>query len=53
MHQEAFPSEDLSDRPLPDVSAPFWRWLLGQNPEAVSGQRFVAQQQDARWHPSI
>jgi len=22
MHQEAFPSEDISDRPLPEVSVP-------------------------------
>ena len=32
MHQEAFPSEDISDRPLPDVTAPFWRWLFDQDP---------------------
>src|SRR5207248_6718677 len=25
MHQEAFPFEDISDRPLPDATAPFWR----------------------------
>ena len=50
MHQEAFPSEDISDRPLPEITAPFWRWLFDQNPEAVSGQRLVAQQEDAKWH---
>jgi NAD(P)-dependent dehydrogenase (short-subunit alcohol dehydrogenase family) len=50
MHQEAFPGEDISDRPLPDVTAPFWRWLFDQDREAVRGQRFVAQQQDAPWH---
>ena len=49
MHQEAFPGEDISDRPLPDVTAPFWRWLFDQDREAVRGQRFVAQQQDAPW----
>jgi NAD(P)-dependent dehydrogenase (short-subunit alcohol dehydrogenase family) len=53
MHQEAFPSEDISDRPLPNVTAPFWHWLFEQDPEAVRGQRFVAQQQDARWHQPV
>ena len=50
MHQEAFPGEDISDRPLPDVTAPFWRWLFDQDREAIRAQRFVAQQQDAPWH---
>jgi NAD(P)-dependent dehydrogenase (short-subunit alcohol dehydrogenase family) len=50
MHQEAFPSEDISDRPLPDVTAPFWHWLLDQDPEQIRAQRFVAQQKDAPWH---
>jgi NAD(P)-dependent dehydrogenase (short-subunit alcohol dehydrogenase family) len=49
MHQEAFPSEDISDRPLPEVTIPFWNWLFDQDPEAVRGQRFAAQQEDARW----
>jgi NAD(P)-dependent dehydrogenase (short-subunit alcohol dehydrogenase family) len=49
MHQDAFPGEDISDRPLPDVTAPFWRWLFDQNPQAISGQRFAAQREDARW----
>lgn len=43
MHQNAFPGEDISDRPLPDVTLPFWAWLFGQDPAAVSGQRFQAQ----------
>ncbi len=43
MHQLAFPGEDISDRPLPDVTLPFWAWLLGQDPTAVSGHRFRAQ----------
>ncbi len=43
MHQDAFPNEDISDRPLPEVTLPFWAWLLGQKIEAVSGQRFQAQ----------
>jgi NAD(P)-dependent dehydrogenase (short-subunit alcohol dehydrogenase family) len=50
MHQEAFPDADISDRPLPDVTVPFWRWLFDQDREAVRAQRFVAQQQDAPWH---
>lgn len=43
MHQDAFPGEDISDRPLPDVTLPFWAWLLGQKPSDVSGKRFQAQ----------
>ena len=50
MHQEAFPGEDISNRPLPDVTAPFWHWLFEQDHEAIRAQRFVAQQQDAPWH---
>jgi NAD(P)-dependent dehydrogenase (short-subunit alcohol dehydrogenase family) len=50
MHQEAFAGEDISNRPLPDVTAPFWRWLFDQDREAIRAQRFVAQQQDAPWH---
>jgi NAD(P)-dependent dehydrogenase (short-subunit alcohol dehydrogenase family) len=43
MHQDAFPGEDISDRPLPEVTLPFWAWLLGQEPATVSGRRFQAQ----------
>jgi len=43
MHQAAFPGEDISDRPLPEVTIPFWAWLLGQDPASVSGRRFQAQ----------
>ena len=43
MHQDAFPGEDISDRPLPDETIPFWAWLLGQEPLTVSGQRYQAQ----------
>jgi len=53
MHQEAFPGEDISNRPLPDVTAPFWRWLFDQDHEAIRAQRFVAQQQDAPWHQPV
>ena len=43
MHQAAFPGEDISDRPLPEVTLPFWAWLLEQDPKEVSGGRFQAQ----------
>jgi NAD(P)-dependent dehydrogenase (short-subunit alcohol dehydrogenase family) len=49
MHQDAFPGEDISDRPLPEVSVPFWNWLFDQDPEAIRGQRFAVQTEDARW----
>ena len=49
MHQEAFPGEDISDRPLPEITAPFWNWVFDQDREAIRGQRFAAQQEDARW----
>jgi NAD(P)-dependent dehydrogenase (short-subunit alcohol dehydrogenase family) len=47
MHQAAFPGEDISDRPLPETTLPFWAWLFGQDPAVVSGQRFMAQSE--RW----
>ena len=47
MHQDAFPGEDISDRPLPEVTLPFWAWLLGQEPMKVSGRRYQAQAE--RW----
>ena len=47
MHQAAFAGEDISDRPLPEATIPFWAWLLGQDPAAVSGRRFEAQGE--RW----
>ncbi len=43
MHQDAYPGQDISDRPLPDVTLPFWAWLLSQSPMAVSGGRYQAQ----------
>jgi NAD(P)-dependent dehydrogenase (short-subunit alcohol dehydrogenase family) len=49
MHQEAFPDEDISDRPLPDVTTPFWLWLFDQTPAEISGERFEAQAKDSRW----
>lgn len=48
MHQEAFPGEDISDRPLPEVTIPFWAWLLGQDATAISGERFQAQAEQWR-----
>lgn len=47
MHQAAFPGEDISDRPDPEVTLPFWAWLLGRDPATVSGRRFHAQAE--RW----
>jgi len=49
MHQEAFPGVDISDRPLPEVTVPFWNWLFEQSARDISGERFAAQQEDARW----
>jgi NAD(P)-dependent dehydrogenase (short-subunit alcohol dehydrogenase family) len=43
MHQDAFPGEDIGDRPLPEATLPFWAWLFGQAPGNVSGRRFQAQ----------
>jgi NAD(P)-dependent dehydrogenase (short-subunit alcohol dehydrogenase family) len=43
MHQAAFPGEDISDRPLPDTTIPFWAWLFAADPMGVTGQRFQAQ----------
>jgi len=47
MHQDAFVGEDISDRPLPGVTLPFWAWLLGQPRTLVTGRRFQAQSD--RW----
>jgi NAD(P)-dependent dehydrogenase (short-subunit alcohol dehydrogenase family) len=47
MHQAAYPGEDISDRPLPQVTLPFFAWLVGQPPASVSGRRFRAQ--DETW----
>ena len=52
MHQEAFPGEDISDRPLPEVTAPFWKWLFDQEHETIRGERFAAQKEDGRWMPA-
>ena len=47
MHQSAYPGEDISDRPLPDITLPFWAWLLAQERDQISGRRFSAQ--DETW----
>jgi NAD(P)-dependent dehydrogenase (short-subunit alcohol dehydrogenase family) len=51
MHQDAFPGEDISDRPLPDVTLPFWAWLFGQPPAVVTGRRYQAQAD--RWEVNV
>lgn len=44
MHQDAQGAGvDISDRPLPDATLPFWAWLLGREPLHVTGQRYQAQ----------
>jgi NAD(P)-dependent dehydrogenase (short-subunit alcohol dehydrogenase family) len=43
MHQAAFPGEDISDRPLPEVTGPFWSWLLAHSADQLNGARFQAQ----------
>ena len=43
MHQQAFPDEDISDRPLPEVTLPFWAWLIHQDRRTISGSRYEAQ----------
>lgn len=45
LHQEAFPNEDISDRPVPEVTRPFWDWLFQQDLETIHGRRFAAQQE--------
>ncbi len=47
MHQAAYPGTDISDRPLPHVTVPFWAWLIHQDRRAISGRRFQAQAE--RW----
>ncbi len=50
MHQDAYPGQDISDRPSPEITLPFWAWLLGQPHPAVNGRRFRAQAE--RWELS-
>jgi NAD(P)-dependent dehydrogenase (short-subunit alcohol dehydrogenase family) len=58
MQQESSPGEDISDRPLPEVTIPFWAWLLAREPLAVTGRRYKAQSE--QWevayedqHPTV
>src|SRR5439155_1451489 len=39
MHQDAYLGQDISDRPLPDVTLPFWAGLLSQDSGPASGSR--------------
>jgi NAD(P)-dependent dehydrogenase (short-subunit alcohol dehydrogenase family) len=39
----AFPADEFQRRPAPEVTLPFWAWLLGQPHAAVTGRRFLAQ----------
>ncbi len=43
MHRDAFPGEDISDRPLAEVTLPFWAWLINQDPRSITGVRYRAQ----------
>ncbi len=43
MQQDAYPNEDISDRPLPEVTLPFWAWVIGQDPQHITGMRYQAQ----------
>lgn len=45
MHQEAFPGEDISDRPPPEVSVPGLVALL-ENPNSLPSGRYLARQID-------
>ena len=53
MHQEAFPGEDISDRPLPETVVPAFLRLLDRRPE--SGRIRLAEVRlmgpDALWLP--
>jgi len=43
MHRDAFPGKDISDRPLAEVTLPFWAWLINQDPRSITGVRYRAQ----------
>ena len=45
--ERALADDDLSGRPPPEVTLPFWAWLLHQDRSRVSGHRFEAQSE--RW----
>ena len=41
--EAALPANELSGRPPPEVTLPFWAWLLHQERAGLSGHRFTAQ----------
>ena len=41
--EPAFPPSEFAQRPPPDVTLPFWAWLLGQPHAEITGRRFRAQ----------
>jgi NAD(P)-dependent dehydrogenase (short-subunit alcohol dehydrogenase family) len=43
MHQDAYPGQDISDRPPPEVTLPFFAWLVAQDAARASGRRYQAQ----------
>jgi NAD(P)-dependent dehydrogenase (short-subunit alcohol dehydrogenase family) len=43
MARDAFVGEDLTGRPMPEATLPFWAWLFGQNRMAITGGRYQAQ----------
>jgi NAD(P)-dependent dehydrogenase (short-subunit alcohol dehydrogenase family) len=47
MNQAANAGSDISGLPTPDVTLPFWAWLLGQDRAKMSGGRYQAQAE--RW----
>lgn len=47
--EPAFPPDEFAARPSPEVTVPFWAWLLGQPREAVNGRRFRAQAEHWGW----
>jgi NAD(P)-dependent dehydrogenase (short-subunit alcohol dehydrogenase family) len=51
MHQSAYPGQDISDRPLPEVTLPFWAWLLSRPAGPLTGRRFQAQSE--RWEELV
>ncbi|WP_432078454.1 SDR family NAD(P)-dependent oxidoreductase [Streptomyces sp. YPW6] len=42
-YAEAEPGFDLTGVPTPDVTLPFWKWLVGTSSAEVSGLRYLAQ----------
>ncbi|MGC2035365.1 MAG: SDR family oxidoreductase [Thermoplasmata archaeon] len=51
MHQSAYSGQDISDRPQPEATLPFWAWLLSRPAGPLSGRRFQAQSE--RWEELV